>query len=67
MSAHEMRGRLRRLMGERVDAIDAGLSGNRTYMRDLEHDLATAHEAYVGLVVTEIAALRGQLSGRQQG
>jgi hypothetical protein len=36
-------------------------------MRELEDDLTAAREAYVGLAVTEIAMLRGELSGRQAG
>ena len=47
--------------------IDAGLGGNATYMRELDDDLTAARASYVGLAVTEIATLRGQLSGPQQG
>jgi hypothetical protein len=36
-------------------------------MRELEKDLTAARASYVGLVVTEIATLRGQLCGPQAG
>ncbi len=62
-----MRLELRRLTAERLDAIEAGLGDNAVHMRELEDELVAAREAYVGLAVTEIASLRGQLSGRQVG
>jgi hypothetical protein len=67
MSAHDMRLHLAGLMAERRAATEANLDGNAVYMRDLEDDLVAAREAYVGLAVTEIATLRGELSGRQVG
>ena len=66
-TAHDARARLRRLAAERRDALDAGLGANATYMRDLSADIAASREAFVGLAVTEIASLRAQLSGRQEG
>ena len=51
----------------RLDAIDAGLGANATYMRELEDDLIAARAAYVGLAVTTIASLRGALFGAQTG
>ncbi len=67
MSSNELRIRLGHLMAERQAANEAGLGDNGTYMTDLEDELAAAREAYVGLAVTEIASLRGQLSGPQCG
>ncbi len=67
MSAHDMRLHLGRLTAERFEATEAGLGDNAVYMRELEDDLHAAREAYVGLAVTEIAVLRGQLSGLQLG
>jgi hypothetical protein len=32
-------------------------------MADLDQEIADTHSAYVGAAVTEIATLRGQLSG----
>jgi hypothetical protein len=67
MSAHDMRLHLVGLMAERLEATEAKLDSNTLYMRELEDDLVAAREAYVGLAVTEIATLRGELSGRQVG
>ena len=68
MTASDLKRELGRLMAERLAAADAGLAANALYMRDLEDDLdAAAREAYVGLAVTELASLRGQISGRSHG
>ena len=63
MTATDARQQLQRLQAERLDAVDAGLAGNELYMADLETDIAASRAAYVALAVTEIATLRGQLSG----
>jgi hypothetical protein len=67
MTANDVRTQLGRLVAERLDAIDAGLGDNAAYMHELEQDLNAARGAYVGLAVTEIAMLRGQLWGPQVG
>ena len=67
MRANDMRLYLAGLMAERLEATEANLDGNTLYMQELEDDLIAAREAYVGLAVTEIASLRGELSGRQVG
>lgn len=67
VSAHALRHHLARLTAERLEAADAGLATNALYMRDLEEDLVAVREAYVGLAVTEIATLRGELFGAQVG
>ena len=67
MRANDMRLYLAGLMAERLEASEANLDGNALYMRELEDDLTAAREAYVGLAVTEIATLRGELSGRHAG
>jgi hypothetical protein len=67
MTALDVRLQLGRLAAERIDAIEAGLGGNATYMRELDQDLTAARASYMGLVVTEIATLRGQLFGAQNG
>lgn len=67
MTAHDMHEYLGRLLAERLEATEAGLGENAVYMSELEDDLAAARVAYVGLAVTEIASLRGQLSGPQVG
>ena len=67
MSATEVRHRLQELQTERALARSAGLAHNRAYMTDLEQEIATVRSAYVGAAVTEIAVLRGRLSGPQIG
>ncbi|HEY0344516.1 MAG TPA: hypothetical protein VGC59_07705 [Solirubrobacteraceae bacterium] len=67
MTAYDMRLYLAGLMAERLEATEANLDSNALYMRDLDDDLVAAREAYIGLAVTEIATLRGELSGRQDG
>ncbi|HVF79279.1 MAG TPA: hypothetical protein VNA28_13360 [Solirubrobacteraceae bacterium] len=67
MTALDVRLQLGRLAAERLDAIEAGLGGNASYMRDLDEDLLAARASYVGLAVTEMATLRGQLFGTQTG
>jgi hypothetical protein len=67
MTAYDMRLYLAGLMAERLEATEANLDSNTLYMRDLDDDLVAAREAYIGLAVTEIATLRGELSGRQLG
>jgi hypothetical protein len=67
MTATDARTKLHRLEAERLDALEAGLRDNALYMDDLHSDIAASHALYVGLAVTEIATLRGQLSGPQVG
>jgi hypothetical protein len=66
-TAAELRERLADLRLERELARVEGLDGNALYMRDIERDIAGARAAFVGTAVTEIATLRGELSGRPQG
>jgi hypothetical protein len=63
MTALDVRVQIQRLGLEHLDAIEAGLADNDTYMADLKDELQAARHAYVGLAVTEIASLRGQLDG----
>jgi hypothetical protein len=63
MTAADARLQLQRLQAERLDAVDAGLSDNATYMADLQEEIASSRVAYVALAVTEIATLRAQLTG----
>jgi hypothetical protein len=67
MTATDARLQLHRLQAERLDATDAGLAENATYMASLETDIEASRAAYVALAVTEIASLRAQLSGPQVG
>ena len=66
-TALDARNELRRLQAERLDAVEAGLGENALYMTDLDNDIEASRARYVGLVVTEIATLRAQLSGPQVG
>ena len=67
MTAVDARVELGRLAAERLEAIEAGLAHNEMYMRRIEQELTAARSAYVGLAVTEIATLRGQLDGPRLG
>jgi hypothetical protein len=65
--APQIAEQLRMLYVERALAHSAGLSGNRSYMDDLEIEISGCRDAYVGAAVTEIAVLRGLLGGRLSG
>jgi hypothetical protein len=67
MTATDARLQLQRLQAERLDAVEAGLGENDLYMTDLDTDIEASRVAYVAIAVTEIASLRGQLSGRNAG
>jgi hypothetical protein len=67
MSAFEIHNQLLELHAERALANETGVAGIRSYMDDLERDIARSHAAFVGAAVTEIASFRAQLSGPQQG
>jgi hypothetical protein len=63
-SAAEELEHLRQL---RADRALASLAGDADLVGDLDFDIAAATSAFVGLAVTEIATLRGEVGGRQQG
>jgi hypothetical protein len=67
MTAAELHSHLLELQAERALAESTGVAGIDAYMADLERDIARSHAAFVGAAVTEIATLRGQLSGRNWG
>jgi hypothetical protein len=66
MNAGDARRELGRLKAERLEAIEAGPACQRDD-GGMEQELAAARSAYIGLAVTEIATLRGELSGRLSG
>ena len=66
-NAVEIQEALRLLYVERALARTHGLHLNRGYMAELERDIVTHRHAYTGAALTEIATLRGQLSGRLVG
>ena len=66
-TAADLRRHLGALSAERAAAELAGLTENRTYIEDLEGEIAAERAAYVGAAVTEIAMLRAALSGPLRG
>jgi hypothetical protein len=62
-SASDVRSRIVALEAERLEAIEAGLGSNATYMRDLDTELDASRATYVGMAVTEIATFRAQFDG----
>jgi len=66
-TAPELLERLRSLNAERALAVAEGLGADGPYMADLDHEIAVCRHAYVGVAVTEIATLRGQLAGPLNG
>jgi hypothetical protein len=67
MFATRMHIQLQELQAERALASIEGLASDSAYMADLEQEIAATRSAYVGAAVTEIATLRGRLSGPQVG
>jgi hypothetical protein len=65
--ASTVRLQLEVLEAERATAHLAGLGSNAEYMDDLHAEITGYRIAYTGLAVTELATLRGELSGRLQG
>jgi len=51
----------------RTDRALASLIGDSELVGDLDIDIAASTDAFVGLAVTEIATLRGEIGGRDQG
>jgi len=67
MTAYDLHHHLLELQAERALAEETGVASIASYMEDLERDIARSHAAFVGAAVTEIASLRGELSGRNWG
>jgi hypothetical protein len=59
--------RLAELRFELALAAPAGLADNTSYMHELEDDIAASTELFIGLAVTEIATLRGEVGPRLRG
>jgi hypothetical protein len=51
----------------RSDRAFALAMGDDELAGDLDVDIAASTEAFVGLAVTELATLRGEIGGRHQG
>jgi hypothetical protein len=58
---------LAHLSSLRFDRAIALAMGDEELAGDLEIDIAASSDAVVGLAVTEIATLRGEIGGRDQG
>ncbi|QEC48752.1 hypothetical protein FSW04_15015 [Baekduia soli] len=67
ISAHDLAEQLRLLRAERSLAELHGLAADTAYLADLEAEIRHTTAAYVGAAVTEIASLRGRLSGPLHG
>jgi hypothetical protein len=67
MTAVQARARLTELEAERALAVNSRVSEIDAYMADLEVEIETTRQLYVASAVTEIAGLRGALSGVQVG
>lgn len=61
MTAADARRHLDRLLAERHLALATG--STTVSLKDLDADLESSRDAYVGLAVTEIATLRAALDG----
>lgn len=51
----------------RTDRALASLTGDADLVGDLDFDIEAATDTFVGLAVTEIATLRGEIGGRLLG
>jgi hypothetical protein len=58
---------LERIWHLRAERGLASLAGDADLVGDLDIDIAASTDAFVGLAVTEIATLRGEIGGRDQG
>jgi hypothetical protein len=67
MSALDMRNYLASLHAERALALTANPSLAEDQLSEIDAEIGIAHSAYAGIAVTEIATLRGELFGTQQG
>jgi hypothetical protein len=66
-TAVEIRGHLAQLQAERALALGAGLADVDVYMADLDEEIEITRQLYVSSAVTEIATLRAELFGAQEG
>jgi polyhydroxyalkanoate synthesis regulator phasin len=67
VTAAEARDHMSELETERAMAVQTGVAEIDAYMRDLEDEIETWRRLYVLSALSEIATLRGELSGRLQG
>ena len=67
VSALEVLRYLEGLHEERALAAQTPLGDDPRYSADLEQEITATQHAFVGVAVTEIATLRGELFGRNEG
>jgi hypothetical protein len=67
LTAIQLQDELRQLYAERALAELSGLASDPGYMDDLLEDITVHQSALTGVVVTEIATLRAELSGPLMG
>jgi hypothetical protein len=67
LTALDVRGRLIQLGAERAETRETGLADIPSYMADLEEEIEATRQLYVIAAVTEIAELRAELFGAQEG
>lgn len=67
MTALEARTHLALLEAERAAAGDGPMEGQQAYMAELEDEITTWRQVYTAAAVTEIASLRAELFGPQEG
>ena len=67
VTALEVLRYLEGLHEERALAAQTPLAEDPRYTADLEEEITATTHAYVGVAVTEIATLRGELFGRNEG
>jgi hypothetical protein len=67
ITALEARSHVIQLQAERMLARSEGLAGVTRYMSDLEEELDYRMTLFTAAAVGEIAMLRGELFGRQEG
>jgi hypothetical protein len=67
LAALDLRGRLIELQAERVLTLGTPLAHVRSYMADLDGEIEATRQLYVFSAVLEIAVLRAELFGAQEG
>jgi hypothetical protein len=67
ISALDARDDLVQLKAERALALREGLADVTAYMADLQAEVEYRRDLYVAAAVTEIATLRAELFGAQEG
>jgi hypothetical protein len=67
LTAVDVRGRLIQLDAERAETLETELADIPSYMADLEEEIEVTRQVYVIAAVSEIAELRAELFGAQEG